>query len=168
MVVLKNHGIWRWKKVSKGWGKGEWQLLECGIALINHGASAQQRLFRRLTFISVTCGALVREGDKLFTTWSLDLDMDKLQCEGACVCVRASQSQVLQEMEDEGTICTWGHTSQGWSPVRIEADLFLSVFWCSNRSNDLSFKVCEQVTVEFLPLYDEWLYISARLISCRF
>lgn len=84
------------------------------------------------------------------------------------MCVRVSHSQVLQEMEDGGAMCTWGHTSQGRSPARIEADLVLSVFWCGSRSNDLSLKVCDQVTVEFLPLDDEWLNFSAQLISCNF
>lgn len=40
---------------------------------------------------------------------------------------------------------------------------FLLVRGCSNRSNDLSFKVCDQVAVEFLPSHDEWLNISAKL-----
>lgn len=73
--------------------------------------------------------------------------------------MRASHSQVLQEMEDEWTICTEGHFS-GLISCQI---YFLSVCGCRNRSNDLSFKVCDQVTVEFLPLHDEWLNISAKL-----
>lgn len=51
-------------------------------------------------------------------------------------------------MKDERTICTWGCTSQSGSVVRGAADPFLLLFQCINRSNDLSFKVCDQVAVE--------------------
>lgn len=64
------------------------------------------------------------------------------------MCVKTLCFHVLQEMKDERTICTWGCTSQSGSVVRGAADPFLLLFQCINRSNDLSFKVCDQVAVE--------------------
>lgn len=60
----------------------------------------------------------------------------------------------------------WGNDLHGGTDVSGLsglANLFLSAFQCSHRSNDFSFKECDQVMVEFLPLYDEWLNISAQL-----
>lgn len=55
------------------------------------------------------------------------------------------------------------HISQVISCQDCSPDLFLLLLRCSNRSNDLSLKACDQVTEEFLPLHDEWLNISVQL-----
>lgn len=57
----------------------------------------------------------------------------------------------------------FSHISGLISCVRIKADLFQSVFRCSNRSDDSSFKVCDQVILDLLPLFDKWLDISVQL-----